>query len=63
MAIQLNGTGDNNLNLYAKGGHTGGNGPTISVGNGTLDGNWHHIVWMVDTNSDWYCYIDGINQI
>ena len=62
MAVQLSGTGDNNLNLYAKGGHTGGNGPTISVGNGTLDGNWHHIVWIVDTNSDWHCYIDGINQ-
>jgi len=62
MAVQLNGTGDNNLSLYAKGGHTGGNGPTISVGNGTLDGNWHYIVWIVDTNSDWHCYIDGVNQ-
>ena len=62
MAVQLNGTNDNTISLYAKGGHTGGNGPTIFVGDGTLDGNWHHIVWIVDTNSDWHCYIDGVNQ-
>jgi len=62
MAVQLNGTGDNTISLYTKGGHTGGNGPTIFVGNGTLDNNWHHIVWIVDINSDWYCYVDGINQ-
>ena len=62
MAVQQTGTGDNTISLYAKGGHTGGNGPNIFVGNGTLDNNWHHIVWIVDINSDWHCYVDGINQ-
>jgi hypothetical protein len=38
------------------------NGPSIIVGNNTMDNTWHHFIWSIDINGNWICWIDGINQ-
>ena len=60
--IAKNSTTNNDLGLYAKGGHTGGNGPNPVFGTGTLDNTWHHMIWSVDASGNWAAFVDGIDQ-
>jgi hypothetical protein len=34
-----------------------------TIGIGTLDNTWHHLVWCIDIFGNWTIYLDGILQI
>ena len=33
-----------------------------SVGSGTVNNAWHHIVWSISSTGVWTCYVDNVNQ-
>ena len=33
-----------------------------SVGSGTINNAWHHIVWSISSTGVWTCYVDNVNQ-
>jgi hypothetical protein len=34
----------------------------MTIGSGTLDNTWHHLVWCIDIFGNWTIYLDGILQ-